>query len=141
MAFLLDEALAGWAAHASIVLLHAVQIEAPKGETGMFAKSMVPSVSVLDGNVTIRIIADTNKPKALWLRNGTMAHEIGTAGNFLWNPNGKTEFAAMGPVVHPGMARNLFGLRAINMVRGQLLQELAIEVMRILQEAVAATRK
>jgi hypothetical protein len=137
----MDEVIAGWAAHASIVLLHAVQIEAPKGETGLFAASMVPNVSVLDGNVTIRIIADTNKPKALWLRNGTMAHEIGTAGEFLWNPNGTNEFAATGPIVHPGMARNQFGLRAIQMVRTQLLLSLADEVMTAMTAAVAELRK
>ena len=136
----MDEVIAGWAAHAAIVLLHAVQLEAPK-VTGTFAASMYPSVSVMDGNVTIRISASSGKPKAIWIRNGTFGHEIGTAGGFMWNPTGSSEFAAMGPVVHPGTHRNQFGLRAINMVRTQLLSELAAEVMTAMQAAVAETRK
>jgi hypothetical protein len=115
-------------------------MEAPK-VTGTFAASLYPSVSVLDGNVTIRISASSGKPKAIWIRNGTMQHEIGTAGNFLWNPTGDTEFAAMGPIVHPGTKRNQFGLRAIQMVRAQLLASLAAEVMTAMLAAVAETRK
>jgi hypothetical protein len=140
VAFIMDEVIAGWAAHASIVLLHAVQMEAPK-VTGTFAASMYPSVSVLDGNVTIRISASSGKPKAIWIRNGTAAHTIGESGNFLWNPTGDNEFAAMGPIVHPGTKRNQFGLRAIQMVRTQLLSELATEVMNAMLAAVAETRK
>jgi hypothetical protein len=140
VAFIIDEALAGWASHASIVLLHAVQMEAPK-VTGTFAASMFPLVSVIDGNVTIRVSASSGKPKAVWIRNGTMEHEIGAGGNFLWNPTGANEFAAMGPVVHHGTRRNQFGLRAINMVRAQLLASLAVEVMDAMTAAVAETRK
>jgi hypothetical protein len=140
MAFIMDEVIAGWAAHASIILLHAVQMEAPK-VTGTFAASMYPMVSVLDGNVTVKISASSGKPKAIWIRNSTMAHEIGVAGNFLWNPTGTTEFAAMGPVLHPGTHANQFGLRAIQMVRVQLLASLAEEVMSAMADAVAETRK
>jgi hypothetical protein len=140
VAFIMDEVIAGWAAHASIVLLHAVQMEAPK-VTGTFAASMYPSVSVLDGNVTIRISASSGKPKAIWIRNGTMQHEIGTEGQFLWNPTGTEEFAALGPIVHPGTKRNQFGLRAIQMVRTQLLLSLADEVMTAMTAAVAELRK
>ena len=139
MAFILDEALQGWASHAAIVLLHAVQMEAPK-VTGTFAASMYPSVQVLDGNVTIRISASSGKPKAIWIRNGTMLHTIGEGGNFLWNPN-DDGIAALGPVVHPGTKRNQFGLRAIQMVRTQLLASLAEEVMRVMTTAVADIRK
>lgn len=140
MAFLLDEVLAAWAHHASIVLLHAVQMEAPR-QTGTFAASMYPTVEVIDGQVTIHISASSGKPKAIWIRNGTMAHTIGDDGRFLWNPTVDPEFAAVGPVLHPGTHRNRFAQRAIQMVRVQLLTSLAKEVMIAMQAAVAATRK
>jgi hypothetical protein len=139
VAFIMDEVIAGWAAHASIVLLHAVQTEAPK-VTGTFAGSMYPTVSVLDGNVTIKISATSGKPKAIWIRNGTTQHTIGTEGSFLWNPN-DDGISALGPVIHPGTKPNQFGLRAINMVRTQLLASLAEEVMTAMTDAVAETRK
>jgi hypothetical protein len=135
----MDEVVSTWAAHAAIVLLHAVQMEAPK-VTGTFAGSMYPSVSVLDGNVTIRISASSGKPKAIWIRNGTTQHTIGNDGAFLFNPN-DDGISALGPVVHPGTRPNQFGLRAIQMVRTQLLSELATEVMNAMLAAVAETRK
>ena len=139
MAFLLDEVVRVWANHAAIVLLHAVQAEAPK-VTGTFAASMYPTVRVLDGNVTLRISASSGKPKAIWVRNGTMQHAIGTEGAFLFNPN-DDGISALGPVIHPGTRPNQFGLRAINMVRTQLLASLSEEIMTAMADAVAELRK
>jgi hypothetical protein len=122
------------------MLLHAVQAEAPK-VTGAFAASMYPTVSITEGEVMINISASSKKPKSIWISNGTMGHEIGAGGNFLWNPTGDTEFAAMGPVVHPGTHANQFGMRALAIVRPQLLASLARDVSAAMQVAVAETRK
>ena len=140
MAFILAEVLATWTHYAAIVLLHAVQTEAPK-VTGAFAESMYPTVEITDGEVMINISASTSKPKSIWISNGTMGHEIGAGGNFLWNPTGENEFAAMGPVLHPGTQPNQFGMRALAIVRPQLLSSLAEDVMSALHAAVAETRK
>ena len=140
MSLLLDEVLAKWAHHASIVLLHAVQMEAPR-VTGTFAESMIPQVEVIGDRVIINIIATSGRPKAVWIRDGTAAHTIGEDGRFLWNPTGDDEFAAHGPVLHPGTERNEFGARALMMVRVQLLTSLAQEVRAAMIAAVAATRR
>ena len=140
MAFLMAEVVATWAHYAAIMVLHAVQSEAPK-VTGAFAESMYPTVEITDGEVMINITAATRKPKSIWISNGTMGHVIGAGGGFLWNPTGENEFAAMGPVVHPGTHANQFGMRALAIVRPQLLSSLGRDVMAAMQAAVAAARK
>ena len=138
MAFDIDEVMAIWAKDAAIMLLHAVQAEAPK-VTGTFAASMYPTVEVVDGNVTINISASSGKPKAIWIRNGTMPHAIGTDGAFLFNP--VDDFSAIGPVIHPGTRPNQFGGRALAMVRASLMSMLNEVIMTAMSEAVAELRR
>jgi hypothetical protein len=138
VAFDIDEVITSWSAEAAIILLHAAQIEAPH-DTGAFAATMLPMISVAGGTLTISIIATTAKPKAVWIQSGTMAHAIGTEGNFLFNP--ADGFAAMGPIMHPGHAPNQFGMRAIEAVRAELVLSLMTAVMASVAEVVAATHK
>lgn len=84
----------------------------------------------------IEIRSSSEHPKAIFLREGTTSHSIGAPGQFLFNPY--AEFAARGPVIHPGTAPNNWADRALQLVEAQVMDRLASTVVSYLEEAIAA---
>lgn len=98
-----EKALLEWKAEAASVLLEIAKRNAPR-DTGKFATTLYPRVLTVGPLTTIEIRSDSQKPKAIWIREGTKPHTIqAVSGRSLaWQDTagGDTIFATS--VNHPG---------------------------------------
>jgi hypothetical protein len=103
-------------------LLATSHILAPK-DTGYFASTLYADTPGIF-EYTIEIRASSDKPKAIWIREGTLPHMIfPTHGRALvFNVGGRTIFAAN--VHHPGTSANDWGDRVLDEVGPRALLNL-----------------
>jgi hypothetical protein len=87
------------------ILLSSARAEAPRN-TGAFAEGLESRLIGNGFESSIEIYSTVEKPLPIWISEGTAPHEIGAPGQFLYNPD--EDFAAIGPVLHPGTQPNPF---------------------------------
>src|ERR1700747_1074442 len=106
-------ALREFSREAEAIVLEVAKKNAPY-DTGAFRDSFRP-VSVFDGPImSIGVETDSEKPKVIWITEGTSAHTIqpSSAKALEWTDGAGSVFAAY--VNHPGTKPNDFTTRAMD---------------------------
>jgi hypothetical protein len=114
---IMKEVLAAWMLETETELLMDSREQAPRGETGRFTELMYPRSFILGNTYEMEIHSASDKPKAIWIRDGTAEHPIIAHGTALLFQIGSGQARTSGQgadvfiqqVIHPAHAPNLWG--------------------------------
>lgn len=126
----MSEALNGAMIAIEPLLLERARANAPYA-TGAFVDGLEShivgaGVGSIAGDLSIEVYSTADTPLMEWVLQGTSPHSIGEDGQFLYNPD--DDFAAIGPVDHPGTAPYDFATPTLEQIN-DVAQEIIIRAL------------